>query len=413
VERDDRSYLWEKFYTIFFEDPKLWKLMQQYCREAIQGGWEHYSARTIFHRIRWHVQVETSDPEFKINDHWTPYFSRVFMWAYPEHGPTCWCGDKPAQQPWGVHKPQVNDGFFELREVSTHFVVEKRLFDLVRGNDPNDDNAEVPMKLFSLKKKTNEGCDASRCKETEVTELPGDLWLLKTVKLCQRHGELAIQYARAHPTTAEVIPASELGDVPAGTTKIVEAAKSEAEAVLGIARSYAVETHEELTQVGEWLREVKAKRNELERQEKEITGPINLALRKVRELFKPAKTFWADAELILKGKIGAAKLLEEKRNQDALKEAADAHAAGNTEGVVAATARVTTTGDLQGVTAFTKWTYVMEDAAKFMREAPDQFKMPNDRLLKEHCAHSTDRQPAPIPGVKFVPDVQVSARAAT
>lgn len=267
------------------------------------------------------------------------------------------------------------------------------------------------MKLFRLKRKLDDSCDASRCKEEEPTDgLPGDLWGRQTVKLCNKHAERAIKYARhAENEPAAPPPAPQMGDVSDKTTALVRSFASEGEQVLEVVRDYKIETHEELTTVATWLREVKSKRNELERQEKEITQPINTALRKVRELFKPAKKFWADAELLLKSKIGAAKLLEERRNQAALQEAADAHAAGDTEGVVAATAKVTTTADVPGVTTYTKWTFVIEDESLLPRE----FLMPNDKLIKEHCSHSTDRQPTPIPGVKFIPDVQVSARAAS
>lgn len=124
---DDQSELWSKFYSTLCENPELWALMQRFSFEAINAGFNHYSARTIFERIRWHYHIETSDPDFKINDHWPPYFSRVFMWAHPQHGPSCWRGDPPEQRPWGVHKPAVNDGFFELRTVDTNFAIEEHL----------------------------------------------------------------------------------------------------------------------------------------------------------------------------------------------------------------------------------------------------------------------------------------------
>lgn len=50
----------------------------------LQGkGWEHYSARAILHRIRWHYHVEVGDREFKCNDHWTPDLSRWIMDKHP------------------------------------------------------------------------------------------------------------------------------------------------------------------------------------------------------------------------------------------------------------------------------------------------------------------------------------------
>lgn len=123
---DDQNPLWEKFAVVFSDDPTLWTLMKKYTFEAIAAGRRDYSARTIFHRIRWHVHVQTGDPEFKINDHWTPYYSRVFMWAHPQHAPSCWRDGR--QCPWGVRAPTVNDGFFELREVGTNFEIEEAIY---------------------------------------------------------------------------------------------------------------------------------------------------------------------------------------------------------------------------------------------------------------------------------------------
>jgi hypothetical protein len=34
----------------------------------------------------------------------------------------------PAQRPWGVSKPLINDGFFELRTVKTNFEIEHALY---------------------------------------------------------------------------------------------------------------------------------------------------------------------------------------------------------------------------------------------------------------------------------------------
>jgi len=130
---DDHSELWAAFADTFCAVPRLWELMQRFSFEAVQAGFKHYSARTIFERIRWHEQVERRDNEFKVNDHWPPYYSRVFMWAYPQYGPSCWRGHPSSQKPWGVHTPLVNDGFFELRVIETHFEIEQTLFKHFRG----------------------------------------------------------------------------------------------------------------------------------------------------------------------------------------------------------------------------------------------------------------------------------------
>lgn len=69
------------------EHPEVWSLFIQFTKDRISRGFSHYSARAIFHRIRW----ETAVPEyelgkgFKMNDHHSPFYSRWFMEAYPRH----------------------------------------------------------------------------------------------------------------------------------------------------------------------------------------------------------------------------------------------------------------------------------------------------------------------------------------
>lgn len=58
-------------------------LFESLTMDVHRAGYEHYSARAILHRIRWHFKVEKGNREFKCNDHWTPDLSRWFMDKYP------------------------------------------------------------------------------------------------------------------------------------------------------------------------------------------------------------------------------------------------------------------------------------------------------------------------------------------
>ena len=69
------------------ENPEVWDLFVQFTTEKIEQGFKNYSARGIFHRIRW----ETDKPdyhegyEFKLNDHHSPFYARRFMKMYPQY----------------------------------------------------------------------------------------------------------------------------------------------------------------------------------------------------------------------------------------------------------------------------------------------------------------------------------------
>ena len=73
------------------EHPEVY---DRFCVWALRAAAvrEHYSAKIIFHRMRWESHIEERDSSFKIDDGWISHYSRKFMEDYPEH-----------------------DGFFEIR----------------------------------------------------------------------------------------------------------------------------------------------------------------------------------------------------------------------------------------------------------------------------------------------------------
>jgi len=266
------------------------------------------------------------------------------------------------------------------------------------------------VKLFNLAKSKKEGCEASRCKETEgLNEIPGDLWGRTQVKLCARHVEEAIAFAKKNPDhrPKELTVVSPLdSSVEALLDRLLEEAKKAIEFL----KTFEVSTQDALVEANEWLRITKAKRNFIEAREKELTGPIQVSIKRIRERHAPAKRHWADVEVILKGKIAQARLREEKQNRQALAAAAQAHEAGDKEATQTALAQVTSVGDLQGTTTIAKWKYEVVDASQL----PRAYLKVDDAALKAHCAKfSSEQQPTPIPGVKFLPDIQVRTRAAS
>ena len=75
----------EQFERFHRANPEIYQRFIFYTMEAIRAGREHYSARTIVERIRWHTSIETNDPDFKINDHCCPFYSRLFEDDHPDH----------------------------------------------------------------------------------------------------------------------------------------------------------------------------------------------------------------------------------------------------------------------------------------------------------------------------------------
>ena len=80
---NERARAFREFHR---ENPHVYELFKRFAFEVIRAGRPRYSARTIFHRIRWHTDIETkSDDGFKICDHHSPYYARLFAEDYPKY----------------------------------------------------------------------------------------------------------------------------------------------------------------------------------------------------------------------------------------------------------------------------------------------------------------------------------------
>lgn len=67
------------------ENPRVYELFSKFTRQVIERGHQHYSADAIFHRIRWHTSIETTDPDFKIGDHNRVFYARLWTQKNPSH----------------------------------------------------------------------------------------------------------------------------------------------------------------------------------------------------------------------------------------------------------------------------------------------------------------------------------------
>lgn len=76
----DRDFL--KFHT---DNPIVWELFTKFTLRLIERGFKHYSADAICHRIRWEVDVEIKDGEFKLNNNYTSRYARLFHKTFPQY----------------------------------------------------------------------------------------------------------------------------------------------------------------------------------------------------------------------------------------------------------------------------------------------------------------------------------------
>lgn len=82
--RFDQNYRhFKKFHN---ENPEFWNHFQRFAYRAIRRGFNHYSARTVFHAIRWYVSMKTRSTDMlKINNTHSPFYSRMFRKTWPEY----------------------------------------------------------------------------------------------------------------------------------------------------------------------------------------------------------------------------------------------------------------------------------------------------------------------------------------
>lgn len=77
-----RRQAFERFHA---ENPHIYDLFCRFADELIQRGRQHYSARLICSRIVWHIDTTTTGDGFKINDHHSPFYARLWLEEHPEH----------------------------------------------------------------------------------------------------------------------------------------------------------------------------------------------------------------------------------------------------------------------------------------------------------------------------------------
>ena len=76
----------EAFTKFHLENPQIYKLFKVYFNYLHhRKGWQRVSAKLIIERVRAEVLVETSDPEFKINNNFTTHYARLFVKENPQY----------------------------------------------------------------------------------------------------------------------------------------------------------------------------------------------------------------------------------------------------------------------------------------------------------------------------------------
>jgi hypothetical protein len=74
----------ENFNLHHEKNPKIYALFVKFALQVASRR-SYYSAKNIFHRIRWETMIEENKNQFKIDDGWISHYARKFVGEYPEH----------------------------------------------------------------------------------------------------------------------------------------------------------------------------------------------------------------------------------------------------------------------------------------------------------------------------------------
>lgn len=73
-----------RFWRYHEDNPHVYAMFRRFTLQATDRK-TNYSARAIFHRMRWFTEIETNGDIFKINNNYSPYYARMFMKEFPQH----------------------------------------------------------------------------------------------------------------------------------------------------------------------------------------------------------------------------------------------------------------------------------------------------------------------------------------
>jgi hypothetical protein len=163
-------------------------------------------------------------------------------------------------------------------------------------------------------------------------------------------------------------------------------------------QSFTISTDEQQEQVAGVLRDVKARYRAIEERRKEITGPLNAALKSVNDLFRPPREKFEALERVLKSKITAYLDQKARANTAALQAAS---VASTPEQAQQSLATVAPVAPPEGVSVRHVWKFEVTDPDA----VPRQYCSPDGKKIG-----AVDPTTTAIPGVRFFQEPVVSSR---
>jgi len=181
---------------------------------------------------------------------------------------------------------------------------------------------------------------------------------------------------------------------------------TDAEQALTEIVGFEITDNDSMSFAADVLAETKGNFKRLDDKRKEITQPINAALKATNALFKPALDFYKRCETLIKNKMLKANAHAQQAAQAALAEAGAAAAEGDTEAVSTAIVAHDDAVNLpaaDGIQYRSTWKFNIVDELKIPRE----FMTPDLKLIEGHVRHK--KNATVIPGIEVYEDQSVAS----
>lgn len=75
----------KRFSEYHTNNPEIYRFFRRYALKSIEKGHKRLSAEFIFNIIRWETPIRAGDKDFKINNDFKPFYSRMFLNEFPQY----------------------------------------------------------------------------------------------------------------------------------------------------------------------------------------------------------------------------------------------------------------------------------------------------------------------------------------
>lgn len=75
----------EEFEVYHAENPEIYEAYKKFTFQAIAAGRKYFSSEMVINRLRWYTTIETKNDQFKINNNYKAFYSRLFEKDHPQY----------------------------------------------------------------------------------------------------------------------------------------------------------------------------------------------------------------------------------------------------------------------------------------------------------------------------------------